>query len=423
MYIEMAYVGVLLYCVSSILRPADWTDSFKGQPVDVVIFAFIALGALMAMDLDRWSSVASHPLLKIVLLHIVVTVLTAMLTLKPDLLIGQAFDYFRLFCVFIVFAIFVDTPSKVRGVFTLVIVLTTIVAYQGIGLASTGVGLAGQDLYWGGRIRWVGMYNGANVLCMLFVITMAFVMQFILGPWGWATRIFALAAGGLIVNGIYLTNSRGGFLAFACVVGLSFLLRHKEMLSRFSPKTLAAGALVIFLVLQVAPSRMESIADKEHSAAGRIDAWQEGIEMIKEHPLFGIGKGEWLNYHRRLAHNTFVQMMGETGLVGLFFWLAMLYLMFRTLVQTLKKLEDPQQQSLVTGILVATCGFLIVSWFITTTQFDWTYIFAGLTAATAVANNVRTALSWKDVRWITVIMLGGFVAVYVTVRMFYLVNG
>lgn len=419
----MSYIGVLLYCVASIFCPQDWTDTLKGQPVDVAIFAFIALGAAMSVNPHQWSGVASHPLFKIVVLHIVVTVLSSILTFKFDAMLGQAFYYFRLLCAFVAFAYFVNTPNKIRGVLILISLLTAIIAYQGIDLAETGVGLAGQDRYWGGRIKWVGMYNGANALCLLFVVATAFVSQFILGPWGWTTRILALAAGGLIVNGIYLTNSRGGFIAFACVVGLSILVRHKENLSRFSPRTLVAGALVVFLFLLVAPSRMDSIADKEHSASGRIDAWQEGLEMIREHPIFGVGKGEWLNHHMRLAHNSFVQMMGETGLVGLFFWTALIYLTIRTLVQILKSIEDPRQQSLVTGIFVAMCGFLLTSWFITTTEFDWTYIFAGLTVATAVANNVRTALSWKDVRWIAVIVLVGIITIDVTARLFYILGG
>ncbi len=94
---------------------------------------------------------------------------------------------------------------------------------------------------------------------------------------------------------------------------------------------LAAGLLV------VGPSRLfhnaENDAD-DASARHRIDMWNEGFQMVKESPLLGIGKGQFADYTQSLiAHNTLIQNMGETGLLGLFVFIALIYASYKGMLQ------------------------------------------------------------------------------------------
>lgn len=61
---------------------------------------------------------------------------------------------------------------------------------------------------------------------------------------------------------------------------------------------------------------------------GRVYAWKAGVAMVADRPLLGVGIGcfvlGWPIYAPseagtkwRAAHNTFVNVMGETGLLGL----------------------------------------------------------------------------------------------------------
>ena len=40
--------------------------------------------------------------------------------------------------------------------------------------------------------------------------------------------------------------------------------------------------------------------------------------MLKSHPLTGVGFDQYLEYHTRVAHNSFVETFAELGLIGAF---------------------------------------------------------------------------------------------------------
>ena len=86
---------------------------------------------------------------------------------------------------------------------------------------------------------------------------------------------------------------------------------------------LAYGLLALIGVLMMLPSRLSELDAGESSAAGRVDAWYSGLEMFLQSPLFGIGPGLFADNNANLtAHNSFVLVMAEMGLVGYTIWLA-----------------------------------------------------------------------------------------------------
>jgi O-antigen ligase len=56
----------------------------------------------------------------------------------------------------------------------------------------------------------------------------------------------------------------------------------------------------------------------------RFNYWQETISLVKQHPLLGVGPGNFNLPESRYAHNSYLQLWAETGLLGLasFLWLA-----------------------------------------------------------------------------------------------------
>src|SRR6202022_40482 len=105
------------------------------------------------------------------------------------------------------------------------------------------------------------------------------------------------------------------------------------------------------------------------SSRHRIDMWAEGLEMIKYNPVLGIGKGRFADYTGSLiAHNVFVQNMGETGLIGLFIWVAVVYTSFKPLPLALHHTEviSTGLASLSRALFVSSTGYLAASFFIST---------------------------------------------------------
>ena len=264
----------------------------------------------------------------------------------------------------------------------------------------------------------MGQYDGANVLCMLFAVALAFAFNLVVGPWSFLLKLPIILLTSIIVHGVYLTNSRGGFLAVLVATVLTVLLRRTDRPLAFGMGRMFMAGLTAVLVLGVAPSRIEQLNDDQHSTAGRIDAWQEGFEMLRSNPLLGIGDGRWKEHHFRLAHNSTVQTMGEMGLAGLIAWLAVLYACGKGLLSIRIPTRPDRERSLATGVLVALGAFVASSFFITTVQFDLTYILAGLSVSLARGNR-DARLNQRDVVRILLFAVMSVLVVYVTARVFY----
>jgi O-antigen ligase len=164
---------------------------------------------------------------------------------------------------------------------------------------------------------------------------------------------------------------------------------------------------------------MESMDDKEKSTAGRFESWQEGLEMLRDNPLTGVGSGQWQQHHYLLAHNTFVQTMGESGMIGLFSFIGIFYSILRPLSAFASRLRDRLEKSTALAVFCAFLAFLTASFFLTTTQFDLLYIFAGLTAAFCELKGIRPELTMTNYKRIGLLSVATVVLIYGSVRLYF----
>ncbi len=91
--------------------------------------------------------------------------------------------------------------------------------------------------------------------------------------------------------------------------------------------------------------------------------------MLKSHPTFGVGAGNFTDHHPALtAHNSFVLCFAELGLVGYFIWVALLVLTYKGLGQAVKDLPPPAEEHRYAALLRSSLvGFLTCAWFLSRT--------------------------------------------------------
>jgi len=139
----------------------------------------------------------------------------------------------------------------------------------------------------------------------------------------------------LLVTGIFLTHSRGALVALAAV--LLFAARRK--LGSVSAMVVTGGMFVAGLALNFTGGREISA----ESGSDRTDLWSAGLTLLKEHPLFGVGFGQFKQYAANTAHNSVVVCAAEVGTVGLFFWSLFLLPTMRNafVIGSPKAVEEP----------------------------------------------------------------------------------
>ena len=198
----------------------------------------------------------------------------------------------------------------------------------------------------GGFPTWgspVGMYD-RNDFALLIVMTAPLVLFMSLAT---REKWIKLAAWTLLLGigaSVIWGQSRGGFLALSATA-LFLLLRLKGI--RVWVRALLPILVVLGVYLAPAESkeRLQTLLTVEEdynvqSDIGRVEVWKRGVGYALDHPVFGVGLAnfpvaegtlaprarqgdpEWTR--RSVAHNSFLEVTAETGLVGGLLYVLML---------------------------------------------------------------------------------------------------
>ncbi len=189
----------------------------------------------------------------------------------------------------------------------------------------------------GYRPGWVvGDPNYYSISALLCVPIAIYLLRTKQPAW---ERYFGVGSVVVTVLALTLAASRGGLVGMA--VGLLVMALH----TRRRLKMLGVALVVTLPLMAVAPSSplARILSPDRHdvyAAQHRADLAMAGLRMFQSHLLTGIGPGNFkpllgafvdLDEHH-IAHNTFVEVMAETGVPGILLLLA-------TIVATYVSLE------------------------------------------------------------------------------------
>lgn len=120
------------------------------------------------------------------------------------------------------------------------------------------------------------------------------------------------------------TYSRSGFLATTLVVGL-YLLRG-NLVKGIIPVGAFAGALAMAVMfIPALNKRIFGIGDAVNDGAtGRFTLWKQALEMWLDSPIFGNGMSAFYDRYHVAVHNSYLQVLVETGVVGFVLFLAVI---------------------------------------------------------------------------------------------------
>ena len=254
----------------------------------------------------------------------------------------------------------------------------------------------------------------ASLLLPLSLATTGF-----LAPGRWLTRLAWLAVTATIGLGILVTGSRGAMVAVAVMI--VFYIYTRQVSRLMTIPLVASFVALLFLMPAAFFTRMASTADS--GGAGRTVVWQGGLVAFERYPLIGAGLNNFpLAYRENVgsaplyhgsyvsgAHNTYLEIAVELGLVGLILLVTAAVAQLRAASRMRKNVSKKTGSFLVAyeagcyGILMAAL-FLGVIW----EKWFWLgWMFLGVAVATARAEKPVAAPAaaskpsiwpWEDVQ-------------------------
>jgi O-antigen ligase len=205
-------------------------------------------------------------------------------------------------------------------------------------------------------------------------------------------RWMRLGAVPLLALALVFSTARGAWIA-ALAMALGALVAGRGAATRI----LVLVGVGVFAVA-MSPGLRQQILPALTSAemnTGRLEIWRANLDIVHDHPILGLGFGRYQRaarpYYlrhpdadrRSHAHNNFLQIAAEAGLVGLAAFMLVFATMLRFGVEAVRRCRDPNVRAVALGGCLAIVGFLV----------------GGLTQYSFGDNEVATAM------WVTAAVL------------------
>lgn len=365
-----------IYLISLVIAPQLWLEPFVGIRVDYFIYPIWLVTLFMTGKVQKINFGVQE---KFFVLWILWMFITVVVNGELDKRLNLLFDYFKWFILFLIVQATLDTEASVKGIVRFIVFLSLVLGIEGIQHYMNEIGWAGQALGWvsegaKGRTRWVGIFDGPGVFCVVYTIALPFTIHYFFTAKSTFYKCVAVVSTGILSVAIFYNGSRGGFLAALSIIIGYVIFRSKNRIA------IVYGAIIVAVLFMAAPSHMTNMSDKQHSSSTRVEMWAYGCDMFKANPVFGVGRGGFKQHSGSLlAHNSFIEIMAETGLIGLFFWTGLLYSNLKGLAAACV-LESEEARTLALPLTLCIIGYLVSAMFVTL-EYETLYFLLALSAA------------------------------------------
>ena len=240
----------------------------------------------------------------------------------------------------------------------------------------------GKDFIWGnliqsspiGLARPTASFNGTNLLGIFLAMLTPFVAALALFYYHGRSRLWIAAAVFLGITGVFLTLSRSAGLGVWLAILFFGIMKRKKLL-----------IAVLLSLLLIYPFIMpKNIRDWAHKIKynpvvflfnyDRLSMYRNALNMIKTHPVVGVGVNTFSNNYAKYrlpeteegrtadttyAHNIYLHMAGEIGLLGLAAFIWFLYALFKQGIEAYRNSKDEYLKIAALGLMGSFIAFLI----------------------------------------------------------------
>ena len=319
--------------------------------------------------------------------------LTSSLSMDPNSTKLVIIQLTALLIYFFATLVFLDTPKRLR------LLVRTITAF-GFFLAIFGLTqsiISPTKVYWIRELSqstafgpFINRHHFAGYMELTLALPLGLLVS---GAVVKEKRFIYLFVAGLMGVALIMTNSRGGLISVMAEIlflaaTMGFRRHHKKGESRArkprikSAATKAGLALALVIALfggvvlmggEEALTRIVGSVNTDDPTTGRAHFWSVTLDIIKNHPVIGTGLGAFAVvytgydsrnglYRLEQAHNDYLQILSDAGIVGAILGLVFLVGLFR-MGFTRRDSRDDYRRGVATGAMAGCFGVLIHSFF------------------------------------------------------------
>ena len=315
--------------------------------------------------------------------------LAGTLTLDP---FSTGYFVIRLLLLLMFFAAaltFLNAKRRVRRVMLAIVIFGALMAFAGILQR-----LASPDAIYGMRPTpqaipfgpFVNQHHFAAFMEMTIGLGLAALLGDAVKRDRRALLVIALA---LMMIAVLMTGSRGGMIALFSVVAFvtaaNYAGRAAGERERFRFGALhAAGAAAIIVIvagsvlfLAGADPLVRGLgmqAGQTDVTGGRLHFWSVALKIFVDNPIVGAGLDAfgvaftrydtWNGVWRvEQAHNDYLQILADGGVIGLACVAGFIFLLFRRGLTVIRRSSSPGRRSIAVGALAGCFGILVHSFF------------------------------------------------------------
>lgn len=416
-----AFVAFLLWLFTTLLSPNLYLYGFMQSFRYVFFFAGLALVLALAKRLPKPGRFVWDGTAILMVVFVAHAMLSFLFGLQPNpYAINRVDPFLKGMALALMLPFFANSRWRIHAI------LLTLVLGLGIHGVVEGLKVAAS----GGGHNIVGISTGALNDNNLFALGMVMLLPIYLHLYKFSANRWVRWA---LLGGFVLTiftvigsNSRGGFLAMVVVGFWYWLTSQKKLLS------LVLVAIVALGVLQVGSDRffdrISTIksAGEDYSFMTRVAAWRVNLAVGMGNPVFGGGfdapfnRSVWNEYkdkpspftidmdkfYPHAAHSIYFQVIGDLGLLGLIWFLALLASAFvaRIRIKALAARAGPEwawASDLSTALVLSLVAFMAGGAAVSLAYYELVYMIIMLVAvlhrlvAQAVKSKVAEAAKPK----------------------------
>lgn len=301
------------------------------------------------------------------------------ISLNPFATQTSAIHFLSLFFFLAVSLVLLDSAARLRRLAVLITVFGFVYAFFAI-LQSVLSPLKIYGIYEAGAP--FGSFVNRHNFAAYMELTMAMPLGLIFtGAVSKDKRLLYITAIALMGVALLLSGSRGGLVALLAEIIFLVLVttgtRHQKKVGlKLSLAALLLAAVVggaVFVGGETSLTRVADTTASEDLTTGRSNIWRVTVEVIRANLPLGAGFGAFgvaytphdsMSGLERVeqAHNDYLQVLADAGIVGLIIGVFFLYQLFRT-GRDVRSIENNFRRGIAVGALAGIFAILVHSVF------------------------------------------------------------